>query len=63
MPGSEYTVVNKQSMVPALMEFIVCGEHRKASIRAVSAGWEAGWAPRERGWKGGGVILEVGEEA
>ena len=56
-------MVNKQSMVPALMEFIVCGEHRKASIRAVSAGWEAGWAPRERGWKGGGVILEVGEEA
>lgn len=28
-------MVNKQSMVLAFMEFIVYGEHRKASIRKV----------------------------
>lgn len=33
VPGSEHTVVNKQSTVPALMEFTVYGEHRKWGIR------------------------------
>lgn len=28
-------MVNKQSMVLALMEFIVCGEQRKASVRKI----------------------------